>query len=272
MSSKARKTKRSRKEAEIETAAEDTMAPKAGAESGQAPAVSVADRLQKLKELRKRMDESANANRQEVFAEHQRQKTNPKFIAKIEKKTLEAERLQARLDAADRGEDYERSRFWGYSAEAAEKWEAREEERIKRSEIGFTDFNQVAEKKYNKNINKLKPNLGIYETQKKSYEAGLANEPSLELAVASQVSKDGRTIRFNAIHPKPSSEAVDRLVSHVKDEIAERAKFSKTRPVKEEDDVTYINDRNAHFNRKISRAFDKYTKEIKDSFERGTAL
>ncbi|KAJ9073498.1 Pre-mRNA-splicing factor SYF2 [Entomophthora muscae] len=285
MSSKARKTKRSRKEAEIETAAEDTMAPKAGAESGQAPAVSVADRLQKLKELRKRMVVQLEAlkltfkrmSRQMRIGKKYLLSTNarkqiPNSIAKIEKKTLEAERLQARLDAADRGEDYERSRFWGYSAEAAEKWEAREEERIKRSEIGFTDFNQVAEKKYNKNINKLKPNLGIYETQKKSYEAGLANEPSLELAVASQVSKDGRTIRFNAIHPKPSSEAVDRLVSHVKDEIAERAKFSKTRPVKEEDDVTYINDRNAHFNRKISRAFDKYTKEIKDSFERGTAL
>ncbi|KAI0229842.1 Pre-mRNA-splicing factor SYF2, partial [Massospora cicadina] len=243
-----------------------------GEEISQEASVSAADRLQKLKELRKRMDESANANRQEVYAEHQRLKTNPKFEAKLEKKTLEAERLRARLEAQERGEDYERIRFWGYSAEAAEKWELKEEERKKRSEIGFTDFNQVAEKKYKKNINKLKPNLGTYETQKKILETGLATEPSLELAVASEVATDGRTVRFNAIHPKPSTEAVDRLVNHVKDEISERAKFSKIRPVKEEDDITYINDRNAHFNRKISRAFDKYTKEIRDSFERGTAL
>ena len=71
---------------------------------------------------------------------------------------------------------------------------------------------------------------------------------------------------------KPSPQAVDRLVAMVDDQESKRNKFSRRRPTPEDQEITYINDRNAHFNRKISRAFDKYTKEIRDSFERGTAL
>lgn len=51
-----------------------------------------------------------------------------------------------------------------------------------------------------------------------------------------------------------------------------RAKFSRRRAFDEDDDVTYINERNMHFNKKIARAYDKYTAEIKGNFERGTAL
>ena len=38
------------------------------------------------------------------------------------------------------------------------------------------------------------------------------------------------------------------------------------------EDVTSINDRNKFFNKKIKRAFDKYTVEIRQNLERGTAL
>ena len=37
-------------------------------------------------------------------------------------------------------------------------------------------------------------------------------------------------------------------------------------------DVDFINDRNAHFNKKIERAFGAHTVEIKANLERGTAL
>lgn len=39
-----------------------------------------------------------------------------------------------------------------------------------------------------------------------------------------------------------------------------------------DEDVTFINDKNRHFNKKISRAYDKYTVDIKESLERGTNL
>lgn len=50
------------------------------------------------------------------------------------------------------------------------------------------------------------------------------------------------------------------------------AAFSRRRRVTDDKDVDYINDRNAHFNKKIERAFGQYTQEIKANLERGTAL
>ena len=49
-------------------------------------------------------------------------------------------------------------------------------------------------------------------------------------------------------------------------------KFSRRRTELDGADVDYINDRNQHFNKKIKRAFDKYTVEIRQNLERGTAL
>ena len=54
---------------------------------------------------------------------------------------------------------------------------------------------------------------------------------------------------------------------------AERArKFSRRRTEHEGADVDHINERNAVFNKKIKRAYDKYTVEIQQNLERGTAL
>jgi pre-mRNA-splicing factor SYF2 len=68
-----------------------------------------------------------------------------------------------------------------------------------------------------------------------------------------------------------------------------RSKFSRKRNNEEEGDITYINERNRVFNKKvrvpttityihpndyaqIARFYDKYTAETRASFERGTAL
>ena len=51
-----------------------------------------------------------------------------------------------------------------------------------------------------------------------------------------------------------------------------RASWSRRRTFDESADVTYINKRNEVYNKKIERAFDPYTAEIKANLERGTAL
>ncbi|KXZ55225.1 hypothetical protein GPECTOR_3g367 [Gonium pectorale] len=48
--------------------------------------------------------------------------------------------------------------------------------------------------------------------------------------------------------------------------------FSRRRRYNDGADVDFINDRNAHFNKKIQRAFGQFTSEIKANLERGTAL
>ncbi|KAK9767524.1 Pre-mRNA-splicing factor SYF2 [Basidiobolus ranarum] len=218
-------------------------------------------KYEKLKTLRQRLSDSTKANRQDLYAEHQRNKINPKEEARNERKKTEAERLLARKEATDNGEDYERTRFWEYSAERVEKWEKKQEKKAKRADTAFTDYNQVAHKKYKKLINELKPNLAAYNEQK----AMASTSGDME-----EFYQDANSLSF--IENKPDRESVDRLVTDVQKQIDKRAKVSRRRAFNEEDDVTYINERNMHFNRKISRAYDKYTKEIRDNFERGTAL
>jgi peptidyl-prolyl isomerase G (cyclophilin G) len=70
----------------------------------------------------------------------------------------------------------------------------------------------------------------------------------------------------------PSSEGVDRMVAELKMREEKKSTFSRRRTHHEGADVDYINARNEHFNKKIKRAFDKYTVDIKQSLERGTAL
>ena len=65
---------------------------------------------------------------------------------------------------------------------------------------------------------------------------------------------------------------IARMVNELDDAAARRKTFSRRRAHNDDRDVDSINERNAVFNRKVGRAFDKYTVEIRQNLERGTAL
>ncbi len=65
---------------------------------------------------------------------------------------------------------------------------------------------------------------------------------------------------------------VDKMVAELTDREHKRTDFSRRRAFQDSKDIDSINDRNAHFNKKIERAFGKYTVETKANLERGTAL
>lgn len=134
----------------------------------------------------------------------------------------------------------------------------------------------MAQRKYDKLVTQLTPDMAAYEQQRRQFD---------NVAFAGM-----DAVHFDPLS-KPSKEALDRLAKDVKrqyvacmcttthgcDALArarteQRGKSSKRRAPKEDEDITYINDRNQHYNRKIARAFDAYTKETRDAFERGTAL
>lgn len=89
---------------------------------------------------------------------------------------------------------------------------------------------------------------------------------------------------------KPSEEGLDRMVAELTKAYVHlcaampcslltmlcreerRAKFSRRRETNPSADISYINERNKLFNKKIARAFDQYTVEIRQNLERGTAL
>lgn len=51
-----------------------------------------------------------------------------------------------------------------------------------------------------------------------------------------------------------------------------REKYSRRRAYDEDEDIDYINERNMKFNKKLERFYGKYTTEIKQNLERGTAI
>jgi len=69
-----------------------------------------------------------------------------------------------------------------------------------------------------------------------------------------------------------SNEGLDRMVKELNKAEERRSKFSRRRATNPDADINYINERNKVFNKKISRAFDPYTAEIRQNLERGTAL
>jgi pre-mRNA-splicing factor SYF2 len=72
--------------------------------------------------------------------------------------------------------------------------------------------------------------------------------------------------------PPVPKERVQALVEDMHEAALRRANWSRRRTFHEDKDVTYINKRNEVYNKKIERAFDPYTAEIKANLERGTAL
>ena len=68
---------------------------------------------------------------------------------------------------------------------------------------------------------------------------------------------------------KPSAEAVSRMVTDLDKQIKKRAKYSRRRTHNDDDDIDYINSRNAKFNKKLGRYVRFMNMEqLKDCYER----
>jgi len=67
-------------------------------------------------------------------------------------------------------------------------------------------------------------------------------------------------------------ERKSRLVKDIEKQVAKRNEFSRPRIFDFDEEVTYINQQNRVFNRKLQRDYADYTREIKANIERGTAL
>lgn len=79
------------------------------------------------------------ANRRAVASEVSKHKENAKQQAAMARKINKAEKILDKRDALEKGEDWERSRAWGYSIEDNERWEEKlekKEEGMDRGAIG----------------------------------------------------------------------------------------------------------------------------------------
>ena len=225
--------------------------PEPEADAGQPSFEHLTGRARKLAELRAKMQDSRRQNQSAVLVEQKRQadptggrKDSHQGWKKRGAAALEAHGLK------------ETEGFMLQTQEDAEKGYKKKEK--KPAPFGWEVFNQKSlYNAYKKRTNTAQHiSMEEYEATKAAIPSFYRDADSLELGQA----------------PPASEEAINRMVGELEQHREKRAKFSRRRAHREGRDIDSINDRNAHFNRKIARQFDQYTGEIKANLERGTAL
>mmetsp|Transcript_11143 Transcript_11143/g.15499 ORF Transcript_11143/g.15499 Transcript_11143/m.15499 type:complete len:448 (-) Transcript_11143:103-1446(-) len=209
----------------------------------------LSERQKKLQALRLKMNAGRKDNRKQAVEEKQRLTGGEKGKAK--KKNLERwkeyEKKKKELEAA--GLDPDQFKFLTDTAaghEASEK--VRKKKEKNKASFGWNVFNQDA----------------LY----KGYKKRLAQVPKGRHN-GDEVRGEG-SLKWGS--DKPPEHMIDHMVAELEATQERRRKFSRRRAHYNEADIDYINERNRVFNKKVKRAYDPYTVEIRQNLERGTAL
>ncbi|GAB7362844.1 hypothetical protein MBLNU230_g3147t1 [Neophaeotheca triangularis] len=237
-----------------------------------------------------RAKQSKKDNRRETQNESKRAATDPSQLTAITRKRDVAQHKLLKADTEAAGEDFERKRAWDWTVDESEKWDERmAEKEAARQGVAFSDYTQEANKVYERQLKQMnraggdKERLERYEQDKREMMEKRIKSGEVELVEA----EDGELIAVDRngsfystaestgfVNNKPDKAAVDRLVGDIKKAEEIRLKKRKARGIEDEGDgdVSFINEKNKQFNQKLARFYDKYTADIKKSFERGTAI
>ncbi|XP_077977781.1 pre-mRNA-splicing factor syf2-like [Glandiceps talaboti] len=219
------------------------------------PAQKRAERMKKLRNLHLRRNEARKMNHAEVVEEDKRNKLPANYEAKRKRAEWELEDQRKRAEAEARGEDYDRIKLLDMSAEDAEKWD-RIKKKKKNPDQGFADYEQATFRQYQRLTKQMKPDMEKYEEVKEKI--GEDMYPTVD-SLPQHEHKDTQA-------------GIDRMVDDLEKQISKRSKYSRRRAHNDEEDIDFINERNMNFNKKLERFYGKYTTEIKQNLERGTAV
>ncbi|CEJ54604.1 Pre-mRNA-splicing factor syf2 [Penicillium brasilianum] len=245
-------------------------------------AAKARERMERFKALKARAKSGTERNLKETVAETQRLATDPGLLNSLSRKHAFASHNLLKADTEAAGEDFERKRAWDWTVDESEKWDRRMEKKQRhRDDVAFQDYTQDARKVYKRQLRELAPDLEAYEKEKLAAIEKAAANGDLEIVET----EDGEMIAIDKngsfystadsvgfTDNKPNRANVDKLVNDLRKAEEVRLKKRKERRGDEEGDVTYINEKNKQFNQKLARFYNKYTTEIRDSFERGTMI
>ncbi|KAK2070360.1 hypothetical protein P8C59_004861 [Phyllachora maydis] len=243
------------------------------------------ERMTRFRALQERAKKSADQNFKEAKRESQRQAADPAQLTALGRKGAIASHKLLKADVEEAGGDFERKRAWDWTIEESERWDRRvRKKEAHRDDTAFRDYQQESQKAYKKQVRALgAPDLDRYMADKMKAIEKAAAAGTLEIVETEDgemVAVDKEGTFFSSVEStsfgqnKPDKAAVDRLVADLRK--AEEASLKKRRERMaangDDDDVTYINEKNKQFNQKLNRFYNKYTAEIRESFERGTAI
>jgi hypothetical protein len=203
----------------------------------------MSEREKKLFELRLKLNRARKDNKRETLEEHKRMnsKTNPNSKHKqfLERKA------GWEKEVAERGDEEDEP--WMHETAESVSYRDKKKGKKKTASFGWEVFNQDS----------------IYNAYKKRLEETRQNED--------EEVRDVNSLQYFEAH-EPSEADISRMVGELDKTQARRSKFSRRRAHYEGAEIDSINERNAVFNKKVKRSYDKYTAEIKANLERGTAL
>lgn len=251
-----------------------------------AAAAAAQDRLARFRALQARAKTSSDQNLKEATKESQRLAADPSQLAALNRKHAIASHKLLKADIEEAGGDFERKRAWDWTVEESERWDRRmRKKEAHRDDTAFKDYARESEKAYKRQLRNMgAPDLERYTREKlaaieKAAAAGTLDIVETDDGEMIAVDRDGTffsTADSTAFaQHKPDRAAVDRLVADLRKAEEASLKRRRERMAKNGDDggdVTYINEKNKQFNQKLARFYNKYTAEIRESFERGTMV
>lgn len=215
-------------------------------------------KLNKLKELRAKIKNAQKANESAAYEEAKSSKIKAMTQRHMGsdggdgRKKWHEEKMKRKQDELKKLGLPEDKAYLLQTAETAAA--IQQKERSTKSESKFSD--KALFRAYEKRTEAIRPNI-------EEYNAAKATDPEFY--------RTSDSLLYGGAGGAPK-EAVDRMVAELEDRRLKSSKFSRRRKHREDDDIDYINDRNAIFNKKIERAFGDFTKETKANLERGSAL
>ncbi|KAK1966244.1 SYF2 splicing factor [Colletotrichum sublineola] len=247
-------------------------------------AAKAKERMARFKALKARAKTSSDQNFKEATLESQRLASDPSQLTAIHRKQAIASQKLLKADVEDAGGDFERKRAWDWTIDESEKWDKHvRKKEAHRDNNAFQDYTAESNKVYKRQLRNIAPDMDKYEKDKMAAIERAAASGGLDIVETEDgeliaVDKDGSFYSTadstTFAQNKPDKAAVDRLVADLRRAEENRLKKRKDRMAQNGDDgdVTYINEKNKQFNQKLARFYNKYTAEIRDSFERGTMI
>ncbi|CAB4054640.1 SYF2 [Lepeophtheirus salmonis] len=215
----------------------------------------MASRMEKMKELHRKRNEARQLNRVEVVEEDRRLKEPKSAEAKKRRAQYILEEEERISKCLNEGKDPIREKLRHVGADDAAR-EARKS--YKNPDPGFSSYENASFRKYESLVkSQIKPDMAIYNDDKKRH-----GEDAFYARAGAMV---------HGVH-KDTPDAIERMASDVENQIKKREKYSRRRNFNDDADIDFINERNMKFNQKLERFYGKYTKDIKDNLERGTAV
>ncbi|XP_067947700.1 pre-mRNA-splicing factor syf2-like [Watersipora subatra] len=213
------------------------------------------ERLQRLRELQLKRNEARKLNHGEVVEEDKRNKEPANIEAKRKRLDWEEQEAKKKKECKEKGLDYDRMKLLEVQADEAER--TRNRKKKANPLTGFSTYEDMTARQNTRLTKLIKPDMKEYaEKKEKMGDAFYA---------------DVDTLGLEEMH-KDTEEGIDKMCDDLEKQIEKRAKYTRRRTHDDDADIDYINTRNAKFNKKLERFYGKYTTEIKQNLERGTAL